>query len=78
MRELDQPDSTVVLPDRCPALNDDDFCDIYEDCPTICKNWPVGPNGLIPGCGYYFLEFGGDMEDELVAIHKPGKRRRAL
>lgn len=75
-RQIDQTDATVVIEDRCYQLDDDNRCMIYETCPPLCKDWPRGVTQLLPGCGYYFLEFHDN--DEIAAIHRPGQRRKIV
>jgi len=72
VRETTLADRTVVLEDACYQLGEDNRCEIYDTRPEICRQFPRGPCDLIAGCGYYFLEFCGVNDDEVIAVHRPG------
>jgi Fe-S-cluster containining protein len=39
---------------RCRFIKPPNFCTIYEDRPTLCRNFPESPFDSIPStCGYY-------------------------
>jgi len=49
-------DPNNVIFYRCRYLKDRNQCQIYEDRPTLCRDFPESPFGSIPACcGYYGL-----------------------
>lgn len=51
----DSPESLVFY--RCIYLQGRNQCQIYEDRPTLCRDFPESPFGAIPKCcGYYPIQ----------------------
>jgi Fe-S-cluster containining protein len=41
--------------DCCVAL-EENRCDSYNDRHNLCRDWPMGPELILPNCGYSFEE----------------------
>lgn len=59
---------------HCVYLKDENQCQIYEDRPTLCRDFPESPFGAIPKCcGYYpakknCLEKGNILRRQLAEL----------
>ncbi len=68
----EKPDDVIFY--RCIYLKDRSECQIYEDRPQLCRDFPESPFGAIPRCcGYYVSKVdcqqkASDLREELARL----------
>jgi Fe-S-cluster containining protein len=49
---VDREQEKVMIPLQCPHLRKDNICDIYEQRPEICREFPRRNSLIFEHCGY--------------------------